>query len=320
VIASIVGTHALLAEDEKALLRGYVVNRFRGDVSLFDDAIGMIAERTGLRCFGVIPYLAEARALPAEDSLALGTPESGIPGGGIRIAVPQLLHIANFDDLDPLKAEPDVAVTMVPPGEALPGDADLVILAGTKATIPALEHFRAQGWDIDLAAHIRRGGHVLGICGGYQMLGRTVSDSDGLEGAPGRSDGLGLLDVDTVIEGRKTLARVAGEGHYAPGPVTGYEMHMGRTSGPGTREPFLIVGGRPEGAVGADGRVTGSYVHGLFSSDAFRHGFLSRVRTRGSGLDDFTAHVERALDAVAQHLEEALDIDALLAAASRPER
>jgi adenosylcobyric acid synthase len=317
VIASLVGTHALLPDDEKALLAGYIINKFRGDVSLFDDARGMITEKTGLRCFGVVPYLNAARALPAEDSLALDSPEAAT-ARNIRIAVPQLLHISNFDDLDPLKAEPDVSVTLVPPGDALPGDADLVILPGTKATIPAMDHFREQGWDIDLAAHRRRGGHILGLCGGYQMLGRAIADPEGIEGPPGETEGLGLLDIQTILAAPKSLSRIHGEAADGLGVIHGYEMHMGRTDGPGTANPFLTIDDRPDGAVTDGGATAGCYVHGLFASDGFRHGFLNRIRARAVGLADFSHHVEGALDDIAMALEEALDVDALLASAESP--
>ena len=318
VIASIAGTHALLPDAEKALLRGYIVNKFRGDASLFDGAIDLLAARTGLPCLGVVPWLAAASSLPAEDSLALDAAPSRGERRAIHIAVPRLLHIANFDDLDPLRAEPDVTLTMVPPGRALPGDADLVILAGAKATVPAMAHFRDQGWDVDLLAHRRRGGRVLGLCAGYQMLGRAIADPAGLEGEPGATAGLGLLDVETVIAAPKTLTPSAGEAADGLGPVSGYEMHMGRTTGPGTARPFLTVGGRPDGAVAPDGAVIGTYLHGLFAEDSFRHRFLNRLRRRETGLADFAAHVDTALDEIARALEAALDIDALLQAASMP--
>jgi adenosylcobyric acid synthase len=315
VIASIFGTHALLADDEKALLKGYLINKFRGDVTLFDGAIDLLRERTGLPCFGVVPYLAEARRLPAEDSVALDRFSDADQSGPIKIAVPQILHIANFDDLDPLKAERDVAVTMVPPGDPLPGDADLIILPGSKATIPALVHFRDQGWDIDIAAHIRRGGRVLGICGGYQMLGRLIADPEGIESPDGTVDGLGLLDVETIITARKTLTEITGDALDGLGPVTGYEMHMGRTEGPDTAHPFIAIGTRFDGAIAGDGRIMGCYVHGMFASDAFRHGFLNRIKGRARGLADYKSSVEDALDAIAGHLEDALDIDRLFEAA-----
>lgn len=316
VIASLVGTHALLPDDEKSLLAGFIVNKFRGDVSLFDDARDLITDRTGLPCIGIVPYLEAARRLPAEDSLALETRDPRPVDGAIRIVVPQLLHIANFDDLDPLKAEPDVSVTVVPPGESLPGDADLVILPGTKATIPAMTHFRDQGWDIDLAAHLRRGGSVFGICGGYQMLGRTIADPDGIEGRAGETSGLGLLESETVLSAPKTLSRTDGEATDGLGPVAGYEMHMGKTVGPATAKPFVIIDGRPDGAVKDGGVIAGCYIHGLFASDTFRHSFLDRIRSRGTALMNFSHHVDGALDDIAEALEEALDIGVLLGAAA----
>ena len=320
VIASIAGTHDLLPDAEKALLKGYIINKFRGDTGLFDNAIQMLAARTGMPCFGIVPFLSAARALPAEDSLALEVADAQDKQGTIHIAVPQLRHIANFDDLDPLKAEPDVSVTMVAPGDALPGDADLVILPGTKATIPAMAHFRDQGWDIDLFAHCRRGGHVLGLCGGYQMLGRIIADPEGLEGPAGDITGLGLLDTDTLLAAPKTLAPVTGQASGGLGSIVGYEMHMGRTTGPGMANPFLTFNGQPDGSISEDRKIGGCYVHGLFASDGFRHGFLNRLRARETGLTDFAAHVDKALDDIAERLEEALDIDGLMAIASTGNR
>ena len=193
VIAALVGTHALLDEPEQGRLVGYVINKFRGDIGLFDAALDVIGERTGLSCFGVVPYFAAARLLPKEDAQSLdGDPGTGAgPGeaGGapIKVAVPRLSRIANFDDLDPLMAEPDVDVEVVEAGHPLPVDVDVVVLPGTKATLADLAYVRQQGWDVDVAAHARRGGLVVGLCGGYQMLGRRVTDPDGIEGAPGEA-------------------------------------------------------------------------------------------------------------------------------------
>ncbi|NKB21432.1 MAG: cobyric acid synthase [Alphaproteobacteria bacterium] len=312
VIASIAGTHALLPDDEKRLLKGYLINKFRGDVSLFENAIDILQQRTDLPCFGIVPHLAEARALPAEDSVALERPIKNTADGAINIAVPQLLHIANFDDLDPLLAEPDVSVVMVPPGSPLPGDTDLIILPGTKATIPALNHFRDQGWDIDLEAHIRRGGKVLGICGGYQMLGNSIDDPDGTEGTAGKATALGHLDVDTTIAAPKTLTDVTGTALNSLGAVSGFEMHMGKTTGADTARPFLDLDGRPDGAISVSGQIIGCYVHGLFASDGFRHAFLDRLLAREPGLNNYDASIQETLDAIADHLENALDIDGLL--------
>jgi adenosylcobyric acid synthase len=254
----------------------------------------------------VVPWFAEAARLPAEDSAALGRPSGG--DGPIRIVVPRLSCIANFDDFDPLAAEPDIRLDIVPPGSALPGDADLVILPGSKSTIADLAFLRAQGWDIDLAAHLRRGGRVLGICAGYQMLGRSVADPLGVEGpAGGRAEGLGLLDVETVMDGTKVLAEATGrDGHG--NAVRGYEMHMGRTSGPDTARPLLWLDDAPDGAVSADGRVSGCYLHGLFAADGFRATFLASLRPgRESGLA-YETLVDGVLDRLADHLERHLDI------------
>ena len=315
VIASLVGTHALLPPEERALVAGFLINKFRGDVRLFDGGLSVIAERTGWRGFGVVPWLADASLLPAEDAVALDTWKAR-SGGRLRVAVPMLSRIANFDDFDPLAQEPDVALSMVPRGQPLPGDADLVILPGTKATIADLAVLRAQGWDVDLAAHRRRGGRVLGICGGYQMLGRRIADPDGIEGPPGEAEGLGLLDVETVLKGPKVLEEATGTDAVTGAAVAGYEMHMGRTEGPDRARPMLTLadGRRTDGALSADGRVMGCYLHGLFGADGFRAAFLKGLGAEASG-ESYAATVEQALDRIASRLEEHVDIDALLAAA-----
>ncbi len=321
VIASLVGTHALLDDGERDRLAGYLVNKFRGDKALFAPALDIIRDRTGLDCLGVVRWFADAHLLPAEDAMALERPRPRTDGdGAIRIAVPRLSRIANFDDLDPLAAEPDVRLDMVPPGRALPGDADLVILPGSKATLADLAVLRAEGWDVDLAAHRRRGGWILGLCGGYQMLGRRVADPDGIEGPAGAADGLGLLDVETVLVPSKTLAEVEGVELGTGAAVRGYEMHMGRTDGPDRARPMLRLeaanGMRDDGARSADGRVAGCYLHGLFAGDGFRAAFLAALGGHGRAAElAYEAQVEAVLDRLADHLAEDLDLDALLARA-----
>ncbi len=302
----------MLEARERERLKGYIVNKFRGDPSLFEAAHGVIAARTGMRSYGVVPWFEAARRLPAED--VLGLEERAPPGaaGAIRIAVPRLPRLANFDDLDPLAAEPDVFLHFVPPGKALPGDADLVILAGAKATLADLAALRAEGWDVDLAAHVRRGGAVLGICGGLQMLGRRIADPEGVEGRPGEAVGLGLLDLETTLGGDKRLAAVEGVEVQSGEKIRGYEMHLGRTVGPGLARPMLELGGRPEGAVSADGRVMGCYVHGLFAADGFRHSFLGRLRERARSGVAYEAEIEGVLDGLAEHLEASVDVAGLL--------
>ena len=317
VIAAMVGTWHLLPESERGLLAGYLINKFRGDVSLFDDGLSIIGRETGLACFGVVPYFAEAGRLPAEDALAVRDtgPSHSAGTADIKIAVPVISRIANFDDLDPLAAEPGVEVVFVQPGEALPGDADLVILPGSKATLADLDFLRRQGWHIDIIAHHRRGGMILGLCGGYQMLGRWIRDPGGIEGEPGDAPGLGLLAVETTLTGDKTLRESSGIDVASGEAVRGYEIHVGDTHGAGLDRPMLRLEGRPEGAVAADGRIAGCYLHGLFAADGFRQAFLARIRDRDvSGLA-YETQVETTLDRLADHLEQHLDLDALLAAA-----
>jgi adenosylcobyric acid synthase len=315
VIASLVGTCALLTPAEKALLRGVIVNKFRGDVGLFDGGLEVIRARTGLDSLGVVPMFERARRLPAEDAVALSDLKPNADAA-IRIAVPMLPRISNFDDLDPLRLEPDVSVEMLAAGTPLPPDTDLVILPGSKSTMSDLAFLRRQGWDIDIAAHIRRGGRVLGLCGGYQMLGRRLADPAGTEGPPGEVEGLGLLDMATELAGDKLLVEVTGADIGSGLPIRGYEMHIGRSRGDALARPMLRirngVGSRPDGAVSADGRVAGCYVHGLFASDGFRHEFLNGIRRRTARSIDYEREIETTLDALADHLSAHLDIEKIL--------
>ena len=311
VIASLVGTFAVIDPADAALIAATLINKFQGDPTLFDAGKTFIATRTGVPCLGPVPYFADAHKLPAEDVMALDAPARQGTGQYL-IAVPRLPRIANFDDLDPLQAEPGVSVIIVEPGHPLPRDADLIILPGSKATRADLAALRHNGWDIDILAHHRAGGRVLGICGGYQMLGKTIADPDGIEGAPGTSSGLGLLDLDTTLTPVKQL-RVEHAAHAATGlPIAGYHMHMGVTQGPDCANPFAYVDATPEGAISLDGRVAGTYLHGLFAADEFRRVFLGNTATAGL---NYEAGVDATLDALATHLESYLDLDALLALA-----
>ncbi|HXY99475.1 MAG TPA: cobyric acid synthase [Stellaceae bacterium] len=312
VIAALAGTHALLAPAERARLRGYIVNKFRGDPRLFETALGPLKERTGLDCLGVVPFFAAARDLPAEDGVALdGWTRPAARAGALRVVVPRLPRIANFDDLDPLAAEPGVALDLVAPGRALPL-ADLILLPGSKATLADLAALRGEGWDIDILAHARRGGAVLGICAGYQMLGRRIADPAGIEGPAGEAPGLGLLAVETMLAPEKILVEATGIELASGAAVSGYEMHIGRTDGPGTARPMLRLGLRADGAVSADGRIAGCHLHGLFASGAFRRAFLARLGGAGDPMLDYEARIEATLDALAAHLEANLDVPRLL--------
>ena len=314
-IAQLIGTWELLEENERALAKGFVINKFRGDVSLFDDGLAEIIARTGMESLGVVPFFDDAHRLPPEDAFAVHGGAGRKEGAAIRIIVPVFPRIANFDDFDPLKAEPDVSVEMVPRGRALPGDADLIVLPGSKATLADLAALRDEGWDIDIKAHLRRGGLVLGICGGYQMLGKRITDDGGIEGPPACADGLGLLDIETRLAGAKQLARVAGTHPATGSEIVGYEMHVGRTEGADCARPMLHLTGGPDGAVSANGRIMGCYVHGLFAADRFRRAFLEILGRRDVAGTDYEAGVDETLDGLARHLEDSLAIDRMLAIA-----
>ncbi|MGE7206513.1 cobyric acid synthase [Sphingomonas sp. NPDC019816] len=308
VIASLVGTKAVIDPADAAMIRGFLVNKFRGDPALFTDGMGVIAAHTGWRSLGLIPWLADARRLPSEDAVALERPAAGA-GGRVVIACPITPRIANFDDLDPLRLEPRVDLVMVRPGEAIP-DAAMIVLAGSKATMADLAFLREQGWHIDIAAHHRRGRPILGLCGGYQMLGRRVADPDGMEGPVGSVEGLGLLDVETVLTGEKTVRPATGQA-LGTG-FSGYEIHLGRTTGPDTARPVgQLADGRAEGAMSADGLVAGSYIHGLLGAAGQRAAWLARIGVEGAG-PDHHADIDAALDAIAAVLEGHVDCDALL--------
>ncbi|MCX8506898.1 MAG: cobyric acid synthase [Alphaproteobacteria bacterium] len=330
VIASIIGTWQVLPPDERALLRGYIINKFRGDTALFAPAILRIKAETGLECLGIVPWFAAAALLPAEDSLGLGkyAPKNGAAAQElnsdnpkkIRIAVPQLPHIANFDDLDPLVAEPRIDLSFITPGQVIGGDVDVVILPGSKSTLADLAFLRAQGWDIDILAHVRQGGFVLGLCGGYQMLGQSISDPDGIESAtPGeRAMGLGLLAVDTILHKHKQVGRRDGMamGH----PVTGYEIHLGETLGADAHRPMIAPAPDSQypaegGAMSPSGLVMGCYLHGIFGNNGFRQAYLQQIHADFHSELDYGHNIDRILDDLAVHLESVLNIDQILSIA-----
>jgi len=308
VIAQIVGTHCVLPNDDQRKIKAFMINKFRGDVTLFDEGLTEITSRTDWAPLGVLPWFADAWQLPAEDVMDITS--TSRRGDVVKIVVPKLSRIANFDDLDPLAIEPGVSVEVVEPGRPLPADADLVLIPGSKSTISDLAFFRAQGWDIDLYGHVRRGGQVLGICGGYQMLGHTISDPDGIEGANGSVPGLGLLNVQTTMAPLKRLADVQGVHLASDAVVTGYEIHIGSTDGPDAGRPWLQIDGKLAGAASEDGKVEGCYIHGLFTSDGFRRSYLEKLGG-ASQVSDYRSSVETALDALADHLEAHLDIGTL---------
>ncbi len=317
-MAALVGSHALLDEDDRIRVAGYIINKFRGDFSLFEPACRTITAHTGWPFLGVLRWFPGADRLPAEDSLQLERP-ADFGGAGLTISVPRLSRVANFDDLDPLAAEPGVTLRWVQPGNPIPRETDVVILPGSKATRADLAILRQEGWDIDILAHVRQGGRVVGLCAGFQMLGRTVRDPLGIEGPAGETPGLGLIDIETEIGVEKRLASIDTLDIKTGCRVAGYEMHMGRTSGPDLERPWLMLDAGdghtwPEGAVSVNGRVMGAYIHGLFGADEFRSRWLADHGGRTSTLD-FEARTEAAIEALADHCESNLDLDALLALA-----
>ena len=314
VIASLVGTQAVLDADDAAMVAGFIVNKFRGDPRLFDAGVEAIATHTGWRAFGVVPWLPAAARLPAEDAVGIA-PAGRTDGGALRIAAPMLSRMANFDDADPLRQQRGVAFDWIPPGRPIPRDCDVVLLFGTKSTLGDLAYLREQGWDHDILAHARGGGRVLGICGGFQLLGRRIHDPAGIDGPGGSADGLGLLDVETTMLPKKTVRAVAGVCFESGASVSGYEIHAGETRGPDCERAVFEIGGRRDGAVSVNGRIAGTYLHGMFANDAFRDSWLRRAGAKSLQAYDYGASVEAALEALADHVEDAVDVDALLAAA-----
>ena len=318
VIASLVGTKTVIAAEDAATIAGFIINKFRGDPSLFNDGMAAIARHTGWQPLGLVPFFELAHRLPAEDALGLVVGPARGRSDRTLVVVLAYPRVSNFDDFDPLRLETGVDLAFLRLGEPIPGDAALVILPGSKATIADLTALRESGWDIDLKAHVRRGGHVLGICGGYQMLGTKISDPDGIEGPAGSVAGLGLLDVETVLGGDKVLVDILGESADGTAPFKGYEMHVGRTSGAACAKPLLrFADRRAEGAIDASGRIAGCYVHGLFSDDRQRGHWLRRVASQPSALA-YEADVEATLDRLADHIERHIDCNRLLELARVP--
>jgi adenosylcobyric acid synthase len=308
VIASMVGTHAVLEESDLQRIKAFMINKFHGDPDLFCEGLITIQQRTGWKSLGVVPHFANAHRLPAEDAVAL---EDHLISqtGKTKICVLRLPRIANFDDLDPLRLEAGVSLEFMNPGQVLPGDCTLLIIPGSKSTVADLGVLRANGWDIDIAAHVRRGGKVMGLCGGYQMLGRVIHDPEGLEGSTPSVAGLGLLDVETTMSNHKTVTPTTAT-HAASGEsISAYEIHLGQTTGPDCATPFAITANGLEGAV--KGNVMGTYLHGCFSSDGFRQAFLKSLGASTSDLA-YEHLIETTLDELAVHLENHLDVEAIL--------
>jgi adenosylcobyric acid synthase len=316
VIASIVGTKNVISPEDAAMITGFAINKFRGDPSLFTDGVTAIEERTGWPCYGVIPWLTATAKLPAEDAVSL-VQDQRVEDRPIHVVAPMLSRMANFDDADPLRLDPHVNFQFVPPGKPLPRDADLVILFGTKSTLGDLQFLRDQGWDHDIIAHARSGGRVLGICGGYQMLGRRIIDEHGIDGTPGDTEGLGLLNIETWMNDEKTVRRVKGQCATSGVDVSGYEIHVGESHGPDCVRTMTRINGADDGARSPSGLISGTYVHGLLSGDEYRRNFLNEIVSYESSYA-YSDVVDDALNELADGLENTLDIHRLFASAREP--
>jgi adenosylcobyric acid synthase len=308
VFAHLVGTLALLSESEQARVKGFVINRFRGDIALLEPGLDWLTARTGKPVLGVLPYL-HGLDLPAEDAL----PQHAAPKAGARltVAVPALPRISNHTDLDPLRAHPGIDLKLIGLGQAPPA-ADLIILPGSKAVAADLAYLREQGWDAAIHRHLRYGGKLMGLCGGLQMLGRAIHDPHGIEGAPGSVPGLGLLDFETTLEAEKHLRQTQGRLAFADAPVRGYEIHAGVSAGPALARPALHLDGGPDGALSADGQILATYLHGLFDEPAAQTALLAWAGLDTNITVDADAQAEAAINRLADAVENHLDTAALL--------
>lgn len=308
VFAHLVGTLALLSPTERARVRGFVINRFRGDFGLLVPGIDWLERRTRRPVLGVLPYL-HGLHLEAED--AVNIQQGAKTNRALRVVVPVLPRISNHTDFDPLRLHPQVQVRFTGPGEAVP-PADLIILPGSKSVRSDLGWLRAHGWEAAIRRHLRYGGKLIGICGGFQMLGREVSDPLGLEGPPGTSPGLALLDMVTVLEPEKQLANVSGILAFGDAPVTGYEIHCGVSRGTALARPLVRLDGRHDGAISEDGQILGTYLHGLFESRPACDALLEWAGLAAPQTPDYHALREAALDRLADACEEHLDMARIL--------
>ncbi len=313
VFAHLVGTLELLSPSEQARVKGFVINRFRGDISLLQSGLDWLEARTGKPVLGVLPYL-HGLMIDAEDAIATAALEKTTPR--LRVVAPVYPRVSNHNDLDPLRLHPEVDFSWVGPGEALP-PADLIVMPGSKAVRADLDWLREQGWAAGIQRHLRYGGKVIGLCGGYQMLGRQINDPLGLEGKPGSTAGLGVLDVETTLEPEKQLRNVSGHLHLEGNPVmAGYEIHLGVTVGAGLARPAVEIDDgsgnlRPDGAVSDDDQVLGTYCHGLFDHPDALSSLLAWAGMREAQRVDFGARREADIDRLTDAVEAALDPEKL---------
>ncbi|MGF1702926.1 cobyric acid synthase [Photobacterium makurazakiensis] len=309
VFAHLYGTLALLSESEQKRVKGFVINRFRGDIKLLESGLDWLEEKTGKPVLGVLPYL-HGLMLEAEDAINAQQVEAAEQQ--LNVAVPVLTRVSNHTDFDPLRMHPQVNLQFVGKGEQIP-PTDLIIIPGTKSVRDDLAYLREQGWDKQIARHLRLGGKVMGICGGYQMLGESISDPDGIEGTPGNSTGLGYLQTSTLLATDKQLKQTKGKLRLPEQPevmVTGYEIHAGVTTGVLDDAPVYLTDG-PDGQMGVDGQVFGTYLHGIFEQQAACDAILSWAGLEATQTPDFDLLREQGIDRVADMLEDSIDFKVL---------
>lgn len=309
VFAHLVGTLDLLSESEQARVTGFVINRFRGDISLLEPGLDWLEDRTNRSVYGVLPYL-HGLHLDAEDAIATDVSDLKV-AEPFKIIVPVLPRISNHTDFDPLRLHPEVDLQYIGPDDAIPG-ADLIILPGSKSVRDDRNWLREQGWDAAIQKHLRYGGKVLGICGGYQMLGNEIADPDGIESAPDNTKGLGLLNCSTLLEPEKLLKQRVGHLSFADASVKGYEIHVGVTSGDDLQRPFIVSDQGPDGAISSDNQIAGTYWHGLFDQSDALQAILNWAGLQTSETVDLNDIREKQLERLADTLESSLDMDKLL--------
>jgi adenosylcobyric acid synthase len=312
VFAHLVGTLALLSASERARVKGFVINRFRGDLSLLKPGLDWLEQETGKPVLGVLPYL-HGLHIDAEDAIpALEGRGARWEGEKLRVVVPVTPRISNHTDLDPLRYHPAVEMHLVGPGQAIP-PADLIILPGSKNVRADLAFLRAQGWESAIRRHLRYGGKLIGLCGGFQMLGRSIADPHGIEGEPGTSPGLGWLEIDTVLEPEKQLRQVTGRLCLDDAMLTGYEIHAGITRGAGLTRPAARLEWGPDGAISPDDQVLGTYVHGLFDHPEACAALLSWAGLKdGPPAPDMAWLREQGIERLADNVEEHLDMERII--------
>ncbi len=311
VFAHLVGTLALLSESERMRVKGFVINRFRGDSALLQPGLDWLQQHTGKPVLGVLPYL-HGLHLEAEDSMSRHTqPTTNCsPSMRLRVAVAATPRMSNHTDFDPLRLHPQIDFKFVRAGEAIP-PVDLVILPGSKSVQTDLRWLREQQWDQAIFRHLRYGGKLIGVCGGFQMLGRALHDARGIEGSPGSSNGLGLLEMETHLEAEKKLARVEGVLTLNGANVTGYEIHMGVTTGPALKRPLIELAHGVDGAVSDDQQIIGTYVHGLFDQPQACNALLEWAGLVDAKTPDYRALCESNLDRLADNVEQHIDLACL---------